>query len=72
MENQTGRRIKSLQSDNGKEYINSDAFLKGNGIRRRLSIPYTLEQNGVAERKNRTLVETARCLLLESSLPRFL
>lgn len=74
VENLTGKRIKCLQSDNGKEYVNSafEAFLKENGIRRRLSIPYTPEQNGVAGRKNRTLVEAARCLLLESSLPKFL
>ncbi|EZA50979.1 Copia protein [Ooceraea biroi] len=38
-------------------------------IKRRLTIPHTPEQNGVAERKNRTLVETARCLLAQSGLP---
>lgn len=71
VENQTGRKIKCLQSDNGKEYINRefDDFLKKSGIGRRLTVMHTPEQNGVAERKNRTLVEMARCLLIQSNLP---
>lgn len=71
VENQTGKRIKYLQSDNGREYLNDsfDAYLKANGIGRRLTVSHTPEQNGVAERKNRTLLEMARCLLLQSSLP---
>ncbi|KMQ88472.1 retrovirus-related gag-pol polyprotein [Lasius niger] len=70
VENQAGRKIKCLQSDNGKEYINRDFddFLKENGIQRRLTVTHTPEQNGVAERKNRTLVEMARCLLIQSDL----
>ncbi|CAK9818809.1 Retrovirus-related Pol polyprotein from transposon TNT 1-94 [Anthophora quadrimaculata] len=72
IENQTGRKIKVFQSDNGKEYVNSrfDRFLKDNGIKRRLSVAYNPQQNGVAERKNRTIVETARCLIAQSGLPR--
>lgn len=72
VENLTGKRIKYLQSDNGKEYINEsfDIFLRMNGIGRRLSVTHTPEQNGVAERKNRTLLDVARCLLLNSSLPK--
>lgn len=71
VENQTGHRIKALHSDNGKEFCNStmDKILKDSGIQRRLTVPYTPQQNGVAERKNRTLVETARCLLAQSNLP---
>lgn len=70
VENQVGRKIKCLQSDNGKEYINQefDDFLKENGVQRRLTVTHTPEQNGVAERKNRTLVEMARCLLIQSGL----
>ena len=70
VETQTGRKIKHLQSDNGKEYRNKefDDFLKSNGIGRRLTVTHTPEQNGVAERKNRTLVEMARCLLIQSGL----
>lgn len=66
VENYTGHKIKRLQSDNGKEYINQefDTFLRNNGIERRLTVTHTPEQNGVAERKNRTLVEMARCLMI--------
>lgn len=70
-EKQTGRKIKAVQSDNGKEYCNStlDALFKEHGIRRRLTVPHTPEQNGVAERRNRTLVEAARCMIIQSGLP---
>lgn len=44
-------------------------FLKDEGIHHRVAVPHTPEQNGVAERKNRTLVESARCMLIESGLP---
>lgn len=69
-ENQSGERIKYLQSDNGREYCSGDfdAFLKEQGIRRQLTVPHTPQQNGVAERKNRTLVETARCILFQTGL----
>lgn len=56
-----------MQSENGTEYVNHrfDSQFKGCGISRRLTIPNNPEQNGVAERKNRTLGETARCLLIQ-------
>lgn len=65
-----GRRIKFIQSDNRTEFVNNkfDEFLKMNGIQRRLTVLNNPEQNGVAERKNRTLVETARCMLIQSNL----
>jgi hypothetical protein len=71
VENFTGFKIKSLQSDNALEYMSNDfeKFLQTNGIKRRLTVPHTPQQNGVAERKNRTLVEMARCLLMQSNLP---
>ena len=71
IENQVGKRIKCIQSDNGTEFVNAtiDDFLKERGIIRRLSVPYNPQQNGVVERRNRTLVEMARCLLLQSGLP---
>lgn len=70
-ENLHGKKIKSLQSDNGKEYRNEafDTFLKENGIARRLTVTHTSEQNGVAERRHRTLMDMTRCLLFQSSLP---
>lgn len=71
MENVLDLKIKCLQTDNGKEYLNEDFqnYLNQNGIRRRLSCPYTSEQNGLAERKNRTLQEKARTMLIESKAP---
>ena len=71
VENQKERKIKCLQSDNGREYLNkeSEEFLKRNGILRRLTIAHNHEQNGIAERKNRTLLDMARCLLIQSNLP---
>ena len=70
VETQTRVKIKCLQSDNGREYCNQEFndFLMANGICRRLTVTYTSQQNGVAERKNRTLVEMARCLLIQSNL----
>lgn len=67
----TGRKIKALQSDNGKEYCNKefDQFLEQNGIARRLTAPHTPQQNGLAERKNRTLVEMARCMMSQANAP---
>jgi len=57
----TGKKIKYLQSDNGKKYWNKtfDEFLQFNGVDRRLTVTHTPEQNGVAERRNRTLVMSA-------------
>lgn len=70
VENQTGRKIKVLRSDNGGEYTGKAMvdFLKRAGIRHQLTAPYTPEQNGVAERANRTIVEKARCLLHSANL----
>lgn len=53
VENQTGRRIEALQSDNGREYCNEKmaAVLKKVGIEHRLTAPYTSQQNGITERK---------------------
>lgn len=70
VENQTGRKIKALRSDNGGEYINSsfEKYFKKNGIKHMTSVPYTPEQNGVAERANRKLVEKAKCMLFDADL----
>lgn len=70
IEKQTGMKVKCLQSDNGHEYCNAefDKYLANQGIVRRLTILHTPEQNGVAERMNRTLLDMARCLLLQSGL----
>ena len=70
VENLYDRKIKTLRSDNGGEYtsIEFEDFLKNEGIRHEKTIPKTPEQNGVAERKNRTLVEAVRTMIADSNL----
>ena len=65
-----GLKIGALRSDNGGEYISTEfnEYLKTRGMHRELTIPYTPEQNGVAERLNRTLVEAARSMISHSGL----
>lgn len=65
VEKATGRHIKVLRSDNGGEYVSKafTLYLQQQGIRHQTTAPYSPEQNGVAERANRTLVEAARSML---------
>ena len=70
-EKQLGKPIKALRSDRGGEYL-SDEFLGHlieNGILSQLTAPGTPQQNGVAERRNRTLLDMVRSMLSYSSLP---
>ena len=64
-ENVTGRKVKRCRTDWGTELVNKDlmAFFKANNIIHETSVPHGHEQNGFAERENRTLQEHARCLL---------
>ena len=70
--NELGRSIKILRSDNGGEYCSRefDEFCQEKGIKHETSVPRNPEQNGVAERKNRTLIEMTRCLLNGGELPK--
>ncbi|GJX75492.1 transposable element [Tanacetum coccineum] len=72
IENQTGRKIKRLRTDNGLEFCSREfeAFCRDEGIVRHYTVRYTPQQNGVAERMNRTLLERTRCLLLNAGLDR--
>ena len=74
METQLGKRPKVFRSDRGKEYLNKKLqdFLEKKGIQPQCTVGYAPEQNGIAERKNRTLVEAARCMLEEAKLPKTL
>ena len=74
VENMTGKKIKILRTDNGTEYESNEFknFCREAGIKRETTTAYTLEQNGVAERKNRTIVEAARAMLCDQDLPKFL
>jgi hypothetical protein len=66
-QNEFGLRIKKIRSDNGTEFKNSqiEGFLEEEGIKHEFSSPYTPQQNGVVERKNRTLLDMARTMLDE-------
>jgi transposase InsO family protein len=73
-QNEFGLRIEKIRSDNGTEFKNSqiEGFLEDEGIKHEFSSPYTLQQNGVVERKNRTLLDMARTMLDEyKTLDRF-
>ncbi|KAJ9545396.1 hypothetical protein OSB04_025103 [Centaurea solstitialis] len=61
----------SLRSDNGTDFKNADlnSFCESKGIERQYHAPGTPQQNGVAERRNRTLIEAARTMLVDSKLP---
>ena len=65
------KKIKTLHSDNGGKYTSKEFedYLKKNGIRHERTVPKTPEQNKVADRINRTLVETVRAMLSDSKLP---
>lgn len=67
-------KLKAVRSDRGGEYTSHDfvKFCEDSGIARQLTQAHTPHQNGVAERKNRSLLEKARCMAFEYSLPAFL
>ncbi|GKB89386.1 retrovirus-related pol polyprotein from transposon TNT 1-94 [Tanacetum coccineum] len=65
VENQNDIKVKQIRTDNGTEFRNFEleSFCDEKGISQNFSSPYTPEQNGVAERKNITLIEAARTML---------
>ncbi|UYV77008.1 hypothetical protein LAZ67_14002803 [Cordylochernes scorpioides] len=69
-----GKNIQTMRTDNGREYVNRQVedFLNQSGIKHQLTVPYSPAQNGVAERKNRSLMEMTRCMLFDSGLPQSL
>ena len=71
VENQFDRRIKVFQSDGGGEFQSRSFknYLAKCGILHQISCPHTPEQNGVAERKHRHMVETGLTLLYQPNLP---
>ena len=66
----SGTKIKIIRSGNGGEYRNAamDSFCKEKFIKQEFTVPFNPEQNGMAERMNRTLVEMTRCMLKDSGL----
>ena len=69
---ETSMKVKCLRSDNGGEYIDGgfSEYCATQGIRMEKTIPRTPQQNGVAERMNRTLNELARSMRLHVGLPK--
>ncbi|WVZ85101.1 LOW QUALITY PROTEIN: hypothetical protein U9M48_032056 [Paspalum notatum var. saurae] len=72
LRNESHKALRAIRSDNGGEFRNSrfENFCRGLGLEHQFSSPHTPPQNGVVERKNRTLVEMARTMLDEHRTPR--
>lgn len=72
VENQSDCKIQVLRSYNGKEYTSAkfNLFCEEAGIEHQLTALYTPKQNGVSERRNRYIMEMARCMLHEKELPK--
>jgi len=68
----SGRQIKAVRSDRGGEYTSTAfmEFCEEKGIRRFLTAPYSPQQNGIAERKNRTIMDMVRSMLRSKNLPK--
>ena len=69
--NECGCSMGTLRTDNGGEYLSKefDSYLQSKGINHELSAPYSPAQNGVAERFNQTLMESARTMMAQAELP---
>ncbi|GJU12102.1 putative ribonuclease H-like domain-containing protein [Tanacetum coccineum] len=71
VENLVDKKVKIIRCDNGTEFKNRvmSEFCEKKGIKREFSVVKTPQQNGVAERRNRTLIEADRTMLADSKLP---
>jgi transposase InsO family protein len=71
IENKTRRKIKILRSYNGGEYTSKEfnSFCIETGMKMEFTVPYNPQQNGVAERKNRTIIEEKKAMRHDQSLP---
>ena len=74
MENQTKKKIRVLRINNGGEYTSNELmeYCSAEGIKKEHTVPHTPQQNGVAERKNMTMVGVAKAMLFDRGLPLFL
>lgn len=68
---QFGKTVKKMRSDNGTEFVTSecDTLFKSDGIIHQKSCVYTPQQNGVVERKHRYILELARAIRFQGSIP---
>ena len=71
VENLSEKKIKIFRSDNGGEFTSGEfkAFCKEVGIKRELSTAYNPQQNGVVEKKNRTIMEAVKAMIHDQDLP---
>ena len=71
VKNQLNIKIKSLWTDRGREYLFDlfKTYCDEKGITKQLAIPYTSQQNGAAERSNRTLLDMVRSMMVQAKLP---
>ena len=72
LEKEVGGYIKCLRTDRGGEFtsLEFNEFCTEHGIKRQLTATYTPQQNGVSERKNRTIMNMVRCMLPERKIPK--
>ena len=71
IENHTEKKIKMFRSDNGGEFTSNEfkELCRDSRIKRELTTLYNPQQNGVVERKNRTIMAVARAMLHDEDLP---
>lgn len=71
-ENKLERKIKSIRTNHGREYLSKkfEGLSKSLGVVHQTTVPYNPQQNGLAERANRSIVERARCMLIDANLPK--
>jgi transposase InsO family protein len=64
-------KLRTLRTDNGGEFISAafTSYCQDQGIRRQLTVPHTPQQNGVVERRMRSIMDVTRCFLLDKDLP---
>ncbi|KAG7594052.1 Integrase catalytic core [Arabidopsis thaliana x Arabidopsis arenosa] len=74
VEKESEARIQTLRTDRGGEFVSHEfnTFCEEHGIKRHLTAPYTPQQNGVVERRNRTLMEMTRSILKHMHMPNYL
>ena len=74
MENQIGKKIRVLRTDNGAEYTSNEfmGYCSAEGIKKEHNVPHTPQHNGFVEQKNRTMVGVAKAMLFDQGLPLFL
>ena len=74
VQNESGEVVSKLRTDGGGEYTSNEfrSFCESNGIKHEVTAPYTPQHNGIAERKNRTIVNMVRSMIKEKGLPTYL